>query len=93
MEFKINDYKVTNEPLKSKFYTVEDYFYEINGIRTKYVKLATERGNIIKGSEYFIPKKECITRAITKNTSLSDYFENCKEQWMYEYNNSSNNSW
>jgi len=87
LDFKLDNVKLTNQPLKSKSYFVDGNFDYIHDSRLKYVKLITQKRDLVKGSEFFMPKSECMNRVKVgnKNSPLITYFENCKERWDYKY--------
>lgn len=77
--YRIIDDKFWQEKIKIEF--------NRNGCsRLKYVELATQRGDILIGSEFFITREECLFKVQTEYKFLENkkllinYFENCKEQ-------------
>lgn len=55
---------------------------EIKDIRIKYVKISTERGKILIGSENFISILDC-KEHVRNNKRLMKYFNRCKDVWNY----------
>lgn len=59
----------------------EKLYVEFNDVKPKqnylqqYIKIATYHGNLFRGSERYIPIKECLKRSKYHKTYLYDYFE------------------
>lgn len=86
LEFGKIDYIIRYWPINFKTYIVKGGDDPIGDSRLKYVKLLTQEGIIVKGSEFFMPKSECIDALKSKSNynPLIDYFKNCKERYEFK---------